>query len=183
MAGRLDGYRPEGRAETADVARLRKLLARTDDPWPRALPLHVTASALIVHPASGQVLLRWHQRQQAWLHVGGHGDPGEDDPLAIALREADEETGLTDLVPWPDEQIRQLAIVSVPASPQEPAHEHADVRFVLATGHPDAARPESPDTQLRWVSVADAASTPEANMREAWHRVQALLAAAARPAG
>jgi 8-oxo-dGTP pyrophosphatase MutT (NUDIX family) len=162
---------------------VRELLASTVDPWPRTLPMHVTASALIVHPASGRVLLRWHQRQQAWLHVGGHGDPGEADPLAIALREADEETGLTDLVPWPDEQIRQLAIVSVPASSREPAHEHADVRFILATAHPEAARPESPDTPLRWVSVSEAAaSTPEANMREAWHRVQALLEAAGRPA-
>ena len=182
MAARLDGYRPEGAAEIADVARLRQLLGRTDDPWPRTLPLHVTASALIVHPASGRVLLRWHQRQQAWLHVGGHGDPGERDPLAIALREADEETGLTDLVPWPDDQIRHIAIVPVPASRQEPAHEHADVRFVLATGHPDTARPETPDTPLRWVSVADAASTPEANMRDAWLRVQSLLAAQARSA-
>jgi 8-oxo-dGTP pyrophosphatase MutT (NUDIX family) len=183
MAGRLAGYRPEGAAETADVARLRELLTRTDDPWPRTLPLHVTASALIVHPASGRVLLRWHQRQQAWLHVGGHGDPGEADPLAIALREADEETGLADLVPWPDDQIRQVAIVSVPASRQEPAHEHADVRFALATADPGAARPESPDAPVRWVSVPEAASTPEANMREAWLRVQALLDAAGRPAG
>jgi 8-oxo-dGTP pyrophosphatase MutT (NUDIX family) len=182
IVGRLAGYAPDGAAETADVARVRELLARTDDPWPRALPLHVTASALIVHPASGRVLLRWHPRQQAWLHVGGHGDPGEGDPLAIALREADEETGLTDLVPWPDDQIRQLAIVSVPPSSREPAHEHADVRFILATGHPEAARPETPDSPLRWVSVQSAASTPEANMREAWHRVQALLEDAGRPA-
>ncbi|HEY2443384.1 MAG TPA: hypothetical protein VGI31_09645, partial [Streptosporangiaceae bacterium] len=79
----LDRYRPEGEPEIADVGRLRALVQAADDPWLRAIPLHVTASALIVHPASGQVLLRWHQRQQAWLQVGGHGDPGESDPLAI----------------------------------------------------------------------------------------------------
>ena len=45
--------------------------------------MHVTGSALIVAPASGRVLLRWHPRQQAWLQVGGHGDPGELDPLGI----------------------------------------------------------------------------------------------------
>ena len=73
-------------------------------PWDRSTPLHVTGSALIVHPASGRVLLRWHARQHVWLQVGGHGDPGEDDPFAVALREAGEETGLSDLVAWPDER-------------------------------------------------------------------------------
>ena len=55
---------------------------------------------MIVHPRL-VVLLRWHERQQAWLQVGGHGDPGEVDPFAIALREAEEETGLADLDVWP----------------------------------------------------------------------------------
>ena len=98
----LARYRPQDETEAADVARVRALVEAADDPWLRSLPLHVTASALIVDHGSGRVLLRWHERQQAWLHVGGHGDPGESDPLAIALREAAEETGLTDLVPCPD---------------------------------------------------------------------------------
>src|SRR6266567_5943399 len=88
----LRGYRPHGDPEAADVERVTALAEISDDPWSRSLPLHLTASALIVHPASGRVLLRWHPRQQAWLQVGGHGDPGERDPLGIARREAAEET-------------------------------------------------------------------------------------------
>jgi len=173
----LGRYRPEGEAEAADVARVRALAETADDPWLRSAPLHLTASALIVHPASGRVLLRWHQRQQAWLQVGGHADPGEGDPLAIALREAGEETGLTDLVPWPDAQVRHVVIVGVPANSSEPAHEHADVRFVLATRTPGAARPESPDAPLRWLSPREAQEvTSEANLLETLARVQRLLA-------
>jgi 8-oxo-dGTP pyrophosphatase MutT (NUDIX family) len=176
VLGLLDRYRPGDEAEAADVERLRALAAVADDPWLRSLPLHITASALIVHPASGRVLLRWHQRQQAWLQVGGHGDPGETEALAIALREAREESGLTDLEPWPDAQLRQVAVVSVPASSREPAHEHADVRFVLATQEPDAARAESPDAPLRWLPVRDAAQlTSEANFRDLLFRVEDLL--------
>src|SRR5215472_11148635 len=100
----LRGYQPRDESERADVDRVIALAESTDDPWPRSLPLHITASALIVDPAGGRILLRWHLRQQAWLQVGGHGDPGENDPLHIALREAREETGLTDLAPWPDAQ-------------------------------------------------------------------------------
>jgi 8-oxo-dGTP pyrophosphatase MutT (NUDIX family) len=173
----LARYRPQGPAETADVERVRSLVDTAHDPWLRSIPLHVTASALIVHPGSGRVLLRWHQRQQAWLQVGGHGDPGESDPLAIALREAAEETGLADLAGWPDGQLRHVVIVSVPASSQEPAHQHADLRFVLATGTPDAAHAETPDAPLRWLSPREARDlSSEANLQETVSRAEQLLA-------
>jgi 8-oxo-dGTP pyrophosphatase MutT (NUDIX family) len=172
----LSQYRPQGEAEAAAVETVRELARTAADPWLRSLPLHLTASALVVHPHSGRVLLRWHQRQQAWLQVGGHGDPGESDPLAIALREAGEETGLPDLEPWPDAQLRHVAIVGVPASSTEPAHHHADLRFVLATQIPQAARPESPDAPLRWLSPRHARDvTTEPNFRETISRVQRLL--------
>jgi 8-oxo-dGTP pyrophosphatase MutT (NUDIX family) len=176
LAELLDDYRPEGEAETADLRRIQDLADSAGDPWRRALPLHVTASALIVHPPTARVLLRWHQRQQAWLQVGGHGDPGESDPLAIARREAVEETGLADLAPWPDARLRQVVIVGVPAGNGEPAHEHADLRYFLATGAPDAARPENSRAPLRWLFLAQAReTTSEANLREALTRLERLL--------
>jgi 8-oxo-dGTP pyrophosphatase MutT (NUDIX family) len=172
----LRRYSPEGEAEAADVARVRALAERTPDPYLRSLPMHVTGSALIVHPGSGRVLLRWHPRQQAWLQVGGHGDPGENDPLGIARREAAEETGLTDLVPWPDSQLRHVVIVSVPAAGADPAHEHADVRFLLATRTPDAVVPEEPDAPLRWLTLPKARELiTEANLRETLSRAERLL--------
>ncbi|SFJ24947.1 8-oxo-dGTP pyrophosphatase MutT, NUDIX family [Amycolatopsis sacchari] len=165
-------------AEDHDVARVRRLLAAEPDPWRRDLPLHLTASAFVVHPATRRVLLRWHERQQAWLQVGGHGDPGERDPLAVALREGREETGLPDLTPWPDDSLLQVAVVPVPAKGAEPAHEHADLRFVLATTQPEAIRPEKPEAPLRWLPVDEALeATGEANVREALSWVRRLLGA------
>jgi 8-oxo-dGTP pyrophosphatase MutT (NUDIX family) len=172
----LDRYHPAGDAERADIQRVRALLEAAGDPYWRDLPLHVTASALIVHPPTSRVLLRWHQRQQAWLQVGGHGDPGETDPLAIVAREAEEETGLTDLVPWPDAEIKQVVIVDVPPGKGEPAHEHADVRFFMATTSPDAIRAENAQAQLRWLTLAEARdTTSEPNLREALARIEPLL--------
>ena len=176
LAVLLDRYWPEGQAETADLRRARALVNSDDDPWRRGLQLHATASALIVHPLTARVLLRWHQRQQAWLQVGGHGDPGESDPLAIALREAAEETGLADLVPWPDAQLQHLVIVDVPAGKGEPAHEHADLRYFMATQTPETVRAENEDAQLRWLSLAEAREvTSEANLLETMTRIERLL--------
>ncbi|MDP4505117.1 NUDIX hydrolase [Nonomuraea turcica] len=169
---------PRTAIEAADIERVRALLGGPD-PWGRGTPLHLTASALVVHPPTQRVLLRWHARQQAWLQVGGHADAGESDPLQIALREGAEETGLTDLTPWPDGRPVHLVIVPVPAAPHEPAHEHADLRFLLVTDTPDAVRPEKPDSPLRWLSLAEARElTTEANTRETIDRAAALLGAA-----
>ncbi|WP_199428811.1 NUDIX hydrolase [Qaidamihabitans albus] len=172
----LGRYEPRTSEEAADVGRVRSLLRSAADPWSRSTPLHVTGSALVVHPSSRRVLLRWHARQQAWLQIGGHVDPGEVHPLTTALREGAEETGLTDLVAWPDASIAHVVIVDVAAAKGEPAHEHADVRFVLATETPEAIEPESPEARLRWLSVEEAKGvTAEENLRETLTRVGGLL--------
>jgi 8-oxo-dGTP pyrophosphatase MutT (NUDIX family) len=176
VAALLARHRPRDSAEAADLDRSRELARTAADPWLRSRRLHFTASALVVHPASARVLLRWHQRQQAWLQVGGHGDPGETDPVAIALREGREETGLGDLVPWPDASLLQVAIVDVPAREDEPDHQHADLRFMLATADPDAARPESPDAPLRWLTIPQAReATTEGNVRDLLGRAESLF--------
>ena len=171
----LRDYRPGDETEASDVARVRTLLAAGQDPWSRASLLHLTASALVVHPATGRVLLRWHHRQEAWLQIGGHADDGETDPLAIALREGEEETGLTDLAPWPVAALRHVVVVPVRANEKEPAHEHADLRFVLATGRPEEARPENPRAPLRWLSHDGARGlVSEPNLLETLSRVERL---------
>jgi 8-oxo-dGTP pyrophosphatase MutT (NUDIX family) len=183
--GWLDGFEPSGAAEERDVERVRQLLRAGGDPWSRAAPLHLTASALVCHPQSGRVLLRWHQRQGAWLQVGGHGDPGESDPLAIALREAREETGLGDLRPWPDARLWHVVICDVAPGKGEPAHEHADLRYLLATRTPQAARPEEAQAPLRWLSLAQArALAGPGNLATTFDRAERALApgASAGPA-
>ena len=173
----LDGYAARTPEEAADLARMRQLAGR-HDPWTRASLLHFTGSAFVVHPPTARVLLRWHARQEAWLQVGGHADPGEADALVVAGREAREETALADLVPWPGTALLHAVIVPVPANATEPRHEHADLRFVLATATPAAARPEQESGRLRWLAIPDAvALTTEANVRESLRRIAELFAA------
>ena len=170
-------YQPQGGTEGADVARVLEMVTTTDDPWSQQLPLHLTASALVVHPATGRILLRWHTRQQSWLQIGGHGDPGETEPLEIVLRDGLEESGLGDLRPWPDAGLFHVVICAVPEKGDSPAHEHADLRFVLATDSPDSARPERPDAPLCWLSLSKAAElTGQDNLRETIRRFGLIVA-------
>jgi 8-oxo-dGTP pyrophosphatase MutT (NUDIX family) len=171
----LRRFTPRSDVEARDV---RRVISRVTDgsPWDRTSPLHVTASALIVHPSSQRVLLRWHDRQRAWLQIGGHADPGEHDPLAVALREGAEETGLSDLRPWPDSDLQHVVVVPVPANDREPAHHHADLRFFLATNQPDLAQPEHSTAEIQWLSPDEAAAlTSEVNVRDTINRAANLL--------
>jgi 8-oxo-dGTP pyrophosphatase MutT (NUDIX family) len=178
----LDTYVAQSGEERLDLERLRQLMAESADPsapWTRASPLHVTGSAVVVHPPTRRVLLRWHERMQAWLQVGGHADPGETDAYLIAVREAREETGLTDLVAWPDPRtprIVQVAVVPVPAGRGEPGHEHGDVRYALATTTPDRVQPENQAATLVWLEVEQAVERVGwDNLRVCLTRIAALL--------
>jgi len=167
----LDAYEPRDERELRDVRRLTAALD-TVDVWSRTSPLHVTGSALILHPPSDRVLLRWHTRMQRWMQVGGHCDPGETDLWFVARREAEEETGLLDLAPQPSAGTLpvQIVIVPVPEARNEPAHEHADIRFLLVTDRPDDACPETSDAPLRWLTIAEALDeVEEENLRDFLH--------------
>ena len=177
LTGLLATYQPADESEAADLKRMRDLAQAAADPWSRSqLPLHFTGSALVVHPPSRRVLLRWHVKHDRWLQVGGHGDPGETDPLQIALREAREEAGLSDLVPWPDQALQHAVVCYVRPSGREPEHEHADLRYFLATGDPDAIAPENEQSPLRWLTIGKARALVGANnLSETLDRAERLF--------
>ena len=57
---------------------------------------HFTASAWVVNKERSRVLMVYHNIYNSWSWTGGHAD-GEEDLLAVALREVQEETGLEDV--------------------------------------------------------------------------------------
>jgi 8-oxo-dGTP pyrophosphatase MutT (NUDIX family) len=178
LAAALKEYTPLSDGEAQDLDRMRELAARAD-PWDRSAPLHATGSAIVLHLDTGRALLRWHDRMQSWLQVGGHAEVGETNPFDVAQREAREETGLPDLTPWPDPSrplLVHVVIVPVPAAKGEPPHEHGDLRYVFVTTRPEEAIPESAAAELRWFPIPDAlAVVAEDNTRVTLGRIAQLL--------
>jgi len=182
LADALGHYRPSGGREQADAGRLLELIGTAADPWSRSEPLHVTASALVADARSSRVLLRWHERFGRFQQVGGHADPGESDPFAVALREAREETGLGDLRPAERPgrlragDLIHVVVVPVPAGDGERAHEHADLRYLLETGRAAQARAEKAGASVRWMSWDEALELAEEdNLRELLRRARDVL--------
>lgn len=59
---------------------------------------HFSSSAWIVNKDRSKVLMIYHNMYKTWAWVGGHAD-GDKDLLHVALKETQEETGLTNVKP------------------------------------------------------------------------------------
>lgn len=152
------------------------------------IPGHITGSALVVSKDLGAVLLTLHRKLGAWLQLGGHSD-GDPCTHQVAMREAQEESGLTGLEFLPFE--RTLALPSldetlpplpfdldchlIPARKSEPEHIHYDIRYLIVAdrNQPLVISDESHD--LRWFSLAEAkALTSEASMLRQFAKLERL---------
>ena len=137
---------------------------------------HFTASCWLVSGDGERVLLTHHRKLGRWLQLGGHAD-GEDDLAQVALREAQEESGLADL--WIDRTIYDIDAHVIPACGDEPAHVHWDVRFVLRCLGSEEFSVSAESLALAWVAVdallADPAADPSLRrMAAKWRDRQVL---------
>lgn len=118
---------------------------------------HMTGSAWLLNPAGDKALLTLHHNLQRWMQTGGHAD-GDPDTLRVALKEAEEESGITGIVPI-TEEIFDIDIHLIPARPAkgESAHYHYDVRYLLRAPHEQYAISHESD-DLAWWSGEDFAT-------------------------
>ncbi|MFA6987262.1 MAG: NUDIX hydrolase [Arenimonas sp.] len=121
---------------------------------------HLTGSAWLVSADGGRVLLTHHRKLDRWLQLGGHAD-GDSDLAAVALREAQEESGLTDLAIEPG--IFDLDRHLIPARGDEPEHWHYDVRFVVRAQGSEEFAVSAESHDLAWRRIDEVAADPSAD--------------------
>jgi len=151
----FDDYASRYPAELHSAALFRDFAAAHADAAQRELAHgHLTGSAWLVSADEQHVLLTHHRKLDRWLQLGGHAD-GDANLARVALREAEEESGLGDLVVEP--QIFDLDRHLIPARGDDPQHWHYDVRFVVRASGGEAFRISDESHALAWRIIDEVA--------------------------
>lgn len=112
---------------------------------------HVTGSAWIVNDVRTHILMMHHRKLNQWFQPGGHCD-GDPDVLNVALKEANEETGLENLKVVTGE-IYDVDVHQIPERKGIPAHYHYDVRFLIEADMNEQLVVTEESNDLAWVSL------------------------------
>ena len=137
----IENYRPYNEQETRDKSVMLDCLNAFADVFTRDNALcHMTASAWVVNESFDRVLIAYHNLYDSWSWLGGHAD-GEEDLLAVALREVREESGVQTVRPA-SEDIFSLEVLTVDGHQKRgkyvSSHLHLNVTYLLIADDTDA---------------------------------------------
>lgn len=157
----IKGYQPINEQERCDQQIILQYLQADGEQLlsREQLQAHLTASAWITNPTRDKVLMIYHNLYQSWAWTGGHAD-GMEDLLAVAMKEAKEETGLITVHPLQTE-IFSLEVLAVNHHYKKgkfvPAHVHLNVTYLLEADE-QAALAIAPDenSNVAWMTLEEA---------------------------
>jgi 8-oxo-dGTP pyrophosphatase MutT (NUDIX family) len=158
-------YRDQWQGDADVVAKFEDFAQTHADAFERSnLTAHFTGSAWLVSADGDRVLLMHHRKLDRWLQPGGHAD-GDTDLGQVALREAEEETGLVGL--RVDGDIFDVDRHRIPARADEPEHWHYDVRYVVRASADESFVVNAESHALAWrpVDAVAADETLDASLR------------------
>ena len=167
----LRRYHDQWQGEADTVARFADFLHSHPQVFERGhAEGHFTGSAWLVSGDGERVLLMHHRKLGRWLQPGGHAD-GDNDLARVALREAQEETGVAGL--RVEDGIFDLDRHRIPARGHEAEHWHYDVRYVVRATGDEAFVANGESLGLAWrpvraIAVDEAADASLRRMARKW---------------
>jgi 8-oxo-dGTP pyrophosphatase MutT (NUDIX family) len=149
----LENYQTDFTSERVFKEQFLSLLKHPRSYFRDHLPGHVTGSVWIIDESKQFVLLTHHAKLNRWLQPGGHAD-GDENIMAVALREATEETGLKNLRLL-TESIFDIDIHTIPARKDFPEHQHYDIRFLLEAFKEEPLLVSEESHEIAWKKVQE----------------------------
>lgn len=176
----IRGYEPYNEQERTDKARMLEYIDVYQDILMRDNEAaHFTASAWVVNEDFTKTIMVYHNIYDSWSWVGGHVD-GDSNFLRVALKEAEEETGLTNLIPVM-EQIYAIEILEVPGHMKKEKkirpHLHLNVTYLLQAPESDVltVKPDE-NSAVAWMDLDEAvAKTTEPEMKPIYQKLNDKL--------
>jgi len=145
----LQKYAPVASEEVNAKKAIISFVKTHEDCFERSLEKgHITASAWLLSGDLSKVLLMHHAKLDIWVQLGGHCD-GNPDVLAVAVKEAQEESGIKAISPV-REEIFDIDIHLNPANRSEKEHYHYDIRFLLQVTSNEKIVQNPESKCLRW---------------------------------
>lgn len=166
----LRSYEPWNEQEAADRDEIIRQLSLHDDIYTREnRNAHMTASAWILNPAHDRTLMVYHNLYDSWSWIGGHAD-GDTDLLAVSLREAREEAGITHVKPLSGE-LYSVEILTVDGHVKHgryvSSHLHLNVTYLLEADDTEPLhRKPDENKAVAWFGLDEAVSASS----EPWFR-------------
>ena len=153
----LENHHPTDPQEILFTEQITDFVNENPDCFERTLLVgHVTGSTWIVDKSRLFTLLTHHRKLDKWFQTGGHCD-GDADVLNVALNEAHEETGLTD-IQIINPNIFDIDIHQIPERKGVPTHLHYDVRFLFEADMNEPLIISSESTDLAWIALLEVAN-------------------------
>ena len=163
LASQLDFYEQRWPDESPTVEAFRELLADSQNPFQRErLAGHFTSGAWLVSADGARILMTHHRKLERWLQLGGHAD-GDRDMAQVALKEAEEESGLPGLSVEAGD-IFDLDRHWIPERKGVPGHWHYDVRYVVRAGSDENYSVSDESHDLAWRPIAEVAQDPDESL-------------------
>ena len=166
----IEKYEPFNEMEEREKELILRALRREENVFSRENSLcHMTASAWISSPDRTKVLMAYHNIYDSWSWLGGHAD-GDTDLLRVALKEAEEESGLSKVKPLMQD-IFSLEVLTVDGHMKKgkyvSSHLHLNVTYLLEADDRETVHAkEDENTGVRWFSPEDAVAASS----EPWFR-------------
>ncbi len=153
-------YNPYDEQEEKDKELFISLLSNEKDIFTRENKLvHLTASSWIVNEERTKILLCYHNIYNSWTWLGGHAD-GEEDLLKVAIKEAKEESGLTNIKPLDEGNIFSLESLCVEGHIKKgvyvSSHIHLNITYLLEASDKELLKiKEDENKNLGWFDFDD----------------------------
>ena len=153
----LENYIPFNEQEKRDRKIMLEWLREGKTPFTRANEVaHFTASSWIVNKQRTKVLMVYHNIYNSWSWTGGHAD-GDNDLLAVAVREGMEETGVEHLRPV-SEDIFSIETIVVDGHEKRgsyvASHLHMNVSYLLEADEEESLHMKPDENSgVKWIPI------------------------------